>query len=180
MSLAKTPDPLDLGDDLLEPSGGTFAGRDDLDAPAFDLGIALVHPEKITGEKGCLVAPRAGADFENGAFFIRHVLGQKRDLELAGEHIEPHFALATLGLGQFAHLGFGRGISDHGLQPSEFAGHRPVITDGGTDGFEPRQLARQRDKCRGVGVFRQAARNLVVAAQDQVEFVLGKQHDVHA
>ena len=49
----------------------------------------MIHAEKAAGEKCRLVAAGPGTNFENGVFFIRHVLWQKRDLQILLEINKP-------------------------------------------------------------------------------------------
>ena len=74
----------DLRDDFLEaarrPSLATASRR-----ASLSIRRALIHPEKVAGEKGRLVAAGPGANFENGVLFIRRVLWQKRDFQLVLE-----------------------------------------------------------------------------------------------
>ena len=78
MSRAKTPLPVDVGDDFLVAAGLALALRQHLDLPAVEVGIALVHAEEIAGEQRRLVAAGAGADFEDGALLVGGVLGQQQ------------------------------------------------------------------------------------------------------
>ena len=138
--------PGDLGDDFLESAERAFARRDDLDAPALAFGIALIHAEEIAGEERRLVAAGSGADFENGAFFIRRILRQERDLQLLFERREPRSASR-------APLRRGARISaiespdrPAGLRFRRLlAALRAVVADRCGDILELGELARERD-----------------------------------
>src|ERR1700730_11720796 len=79
----------DLGYDFLVASRRSFARRQNLDAPAFQFGVAMIHAEKGAGEKCRLVAAGPGTNFEYGVFFIRRVLWQKCDLQILLEIKKP-------------------------------------------------------------------------------------------
>ena len=81
--------PRDFSDDFLVTPRCSLTRRQNLDAPALQLGIALIHPEQIAGEKRRLIAAGSSANFENGIFFIRRVLWQKCDLEVLFEFKKP-------------------------------------------------------------------------------------------
>src|SRR3984893_15243095 len=79
----------DLGYDFLVAARRPLARRQNLDVPAFQFGVAKIHAEKIAGEECRLIAAGSSANFENGVFFIRRVLWQKRDLQILLEIKEP-------------------------------------------------------------------------------------------
>ena len=112
---------LDLGDDFLEAAERAFARRDDLDAPAVQRGIALIHAEEIAGEQRRLVAAGAGADFQDGALFVGGVLGQQRELQLLVRASRAaRRASSRSALGQAAHLGVERRIVEQRLDAGRF------------------------------------------------------------
>src|SRR6516164_2818841 len=77
--------PGDLRNDLLEPALGAFALRQHLGLPAAPRRIALIHAIEIAGEQRRLVAPGAGADFEDDALLIHCVLGDERKADVMFE-----------------------------------------------------------------------------------------------
>ena len=110
----------DIGDDFLVAAGLALAFREDLDLPAMQVGVALIHAEQIAGEQRRLVAAGAGADFEDGALLVRGVLGQ----EELGHHIaqlgDPPVEALGLFAGDLAHLGIG----EQRLEVGAFASRR--------------------------------------------------------
>ena len=70
----------DLGNDLLVASRCSLARRQNLNTPAFQLGIALIHPEQIASKNRRLVAAGPRADLENGILLVGGVLRQQRNL----------------------------------------------------------------------------------------------------
>jgi hypothetical protein len=64
----------DRGDDLLVAAHLAFGDAVDLDLPALQRRVALVHAEQVAGEQRGLVAAGAGADFEDGRSVLVLVL----------------------------------------------------------------------------------------------------------
>ena len=106
----------DLGDDLLVASRCSLARRQNLDTPAFQLGIALIHPEQIAGKNRRLVAAGPRAYFENGIFLVGGILRQKCNLQILFEFEKPGADRPQLFLGKAAQLRLGRGIGQHGFE----------------------------------------------------------------
>jgi hypothetical protein len=139
-------------------------------------GVALVHAEEVAREQRRFVAAGAGTNFEDGALLVGGILWQQRDLQGARQLFEPLLARALLFLGEGAHLGVERGVAEHGGDAVELGRLGAVLADRRRHRLEAGQLARQRDEGRGVGIGGEAAVDLVVPAQDEVELVLGELH----
>ena len=85
----------DLGNDLLEPAHGAFAGGDHIHLPSLLGCVAFVHPKQIAGEKRGLVASGAGANLDDDIAGVHRILGQQRQLELLFQHGAPAFERAA-------------------------------------------------------------------------------------
>ena len=57
------------------------AGRKHLHLPAFNVGIALIHAEKIGREQRSLLAASACANLDDGTLVVGGVLGKQLDLQ---------------------------------------------------------------------------------------------------
>ena len=79
----------DARHDFLVSARIRVAGRKNLHFPALQVGIALIHAEKIRREQCRLLAARACANLKNGAFFVRRILRQKHDLQFMLELLDP-------------------------------------------------------------------------------------------
>ena len=169
--------PVDRGDDFLVAAGGAFAGRHELDLPAVQFGVALVHAEQVAGEQRRLVAARAGADFEDDAVLVGGVLGQQREadravrvasMRLCGVCRVPPRASARISASV-------AGSASMASTPASSAVAAAPGADGLHDGLEFRQFARQRDEFRAGRAACQSRGDFVVAAQDEIELV-GREH----
>ena len=81
----------DLGDDLLVAARRALARRQDVDLPAFRLGVFDVHAEEIAGEQGRLVAAGSRPHFEDDVALVGGVLGQKREADRLRHRLEFGF-----------------------------------------------------------------------------------------
>ena len=176
LQLCEDACPLDLGDDLFEATGRALARRDDIDLPALGLGIALVHAEEVAGEKRGLVTAGPGADFQDGALLVGIVLGEQRDLELAGQRVEMRLALVALVFGQRPHFGVERGIVEHGRDTVEFTGLAAIGADRLGDVLEPGEFPGEGNEGRRIRIGGKATVDLIVTPQDEVELFLGELH----
>ena len=105
------PLPRDLGHDLLDPAEIALAHRQDLAAPALEVGVALVHAQEVAGEQRGLVAAGAGADLQDRVLVVGRVLGQQQQPHLPLQLRQPRLERPPLGLDQIAHLPVGAGIA---------------------------------------------------------------------
>src|SRR3546814_21003001 len=71
----------DLRARLLVAADLDFGGIDDLEAPALQLSVALVHAQEVGGKERRLVAAGAGAHLEDGIARVGLVLRQQQDLQ---------------------------------------------------------------------------------------------------
>src|SRR3546814_8712038 len=85
LQAGEDPWPGDLRARLLVAADLGFRGVDDLEAPALQLGEALVHAQEVSREERRLVAAGAGAHLEDGVARVGLVLGQQQDLQLVLE-----------------------------------------------------------------------------------------------
>ena len=124
---------LDRDDRLLEPAEPGVALGQRLEAPAVQLGVALVHAIQIAREQRRLLAAGAGADLEDGAPVVGLVLGQQRDPERLLERRDALLERRQLVLGELPHLGVEATVSQHLLEPGGFALRRPQRLDAPCD-----------------------------------------------
>ena len=97
------------GDDrLLEAADAGLGDVHDLEAPALERGVALIHAEEIGGEERRFLAAGAGAQLEDGVALVGLVLGQQQKPHLLLELGNALAELGQLGLGQRAHLRLAR------------------------------------------------------------------------
>ena len=163
----------DFGYDLLEPSGRSFAGRQDLDLPALPLGVFDVHAEQVAGEQGCFVAAGARPDFDDCAALIGRVLGQEGDLNRLGHRFRFGVDGGKLGFGHGAHVGVEIRLPQHrceigsllffGLEGLDRRDHRVELVE----------LARQCGILRSGRALGEASGDFLVAAEDEIEIVVG-------
>ena len=95
----------DPQDQLLEPAQLRGAHVQDLDLPAFALGVVLVHFIEVAGEEGGLVAPRAGADLDNAPVAVGVLAARCKVQELVPAGFALGLQVGQLRLGQLAKLG---------------------------------------------------------------------------
>jgi hypothetical protein len=91
-------------DGFLQSAAAGVAARHHVELPALTLGVARVHPEQVTGKERCLVAARAGADFEDDVFLVVRILGNEQDLQVLQQGVASCGERAELLFGQLAHL----------------------------------------------------------------------------
>ena len=133
--------------------------------------IALVHPEQIAGKQGSLVAAGAGADFEDDVAVIHRVLGQQHELDPLLQRRAPAFERRLLGGRQLAHLGVGRGIVEHRLQPCDLGNDAAIVLHGLDDRSELGELARELDIDLGRQLLGELGFHHLVAGEQCVEFL---------
>ena len=85
-----------------------LAGRDHFHFPALRRRIALIHPEKVAGEDGGLVAAGAGANLEDHVAFVGRILGQQENADVVFHLCDARVELRLLGRGHIRHLASGR------------------------------------------------------------------------
>ncbi len=98
-----------LGDHFLVAAD--FAGRlfHDLERPALQVGVALVHAQQIAGEQCRLVAAGPGPHFENDVLSSAAILGQQQDADVAFHLRDPGLELGDLGRRHLRHVPVARG-----------------------------------------------------------------------
>ena len=94
----------DGGAGLLEAADAGVGYVIDLEPPAVEFGISLVHSEQFGGEQGGFLAAGAGADFEDGVLVVGLVLGQEQQQHFAIQSDELVAQFVDFGLGEVAHL----------------------------------------------------------------------------
>ena len=82
-----------------------------LPCPAHTLGVALIHAHEITGKKRRLIAPGAGADFQNSRAGVGGIFRQKRQPQTVFHLRDAGLERGDFLLGQSLHIG----ISQHRL-----------------------------------------------------------------
>ena len=138
--------------------------------------VARVHAEEIASEERGLIAARAGAHLEDGAFLIGFVLRQQHQPYALPRAVEPRQELRLLRQGKLAHLGIDRGLGQHRFRAGKLRLGRAQFLDRGDDRLQLRQLAGQLDRFRGRRVLREAKNDRGVAGQDGVELCGRKIH----
>jgi hypothetical protein len=159
---------LDGDDRLLQPAEAGVARGEGLEAPAVQLGMALVHAVEVAREQGRLLAAGAGADLEDGAPIVRLVLGQERQLDRALELRQPVLERAQLLLGEGAHLGVEGRVGQHLLEAGRLAPRRAQGLDAAGDAVQLGIFARQA----GIVLAGDAGHlvaQLLAAREDRVE-----------
>ncbi|OPZ22789.1 MAG: hypothetical protein BWZ10_00247 [candidate division BRC1 bacterium ADurb.BinA364] len=79
-------------------------GGDQVHFPVFGFAEPLIHPCQIGGEQRRFVAARAGANFQNGVFFVVGIGRQQQKLNLALGFGQCGFAFLDFEPGQLLHL----------------------------------------------------------------------------
>ncbi len=84
LQLAVHAGSLHHGDDFLETTNpGRVSGKD-FNAPALLFRVPLIHPKKLSDEKGRLISAGTRADFEHDVLFVVRILRQQQNLEPIG------------------------------------------------------------------------------------------------
>ena len=173
-SLENTPRPGNLGDDFLVAARLALAFGDDLDLPAIERRIALIHAEQVTGEKRRLIAAGPGADFEYSAFLVGCVLGQQRDQQVPFQPLDLLFDFRQFKACKLAHLAIGAGIVEQCPQPREFLLGLEITCYLGDDGLQFRIFAGQLDIDIRRRTFRHACLDLRQTAFELLHLFKGK------
>ena len=77
----------------------------DLESPAVQVGVTLVHAQQVAGEQRRLVAAGAGAHLDDGVAFVRLVARQQEHLDGALKLGQPGLRRGEFLIGQCPHLG---------------------------------------------------------------------------
>ena len=134
---------LHMGGELLHPAKVGFLMLQHLEPPAHPLGITLIHPGKVAREQACLLAARAGADFQNGGAGVGCIFRQQRDAQRLLHLGDTGLEGRDLILGQGLHLGVGQHrlglgqIVQRAGVGGDFFGHRLQL---GIFAADPRNL----------------------------------------
>ena len=139
---------LHLGDDFLIAARRALAGGNQLQRPAAQRRIFLIHAEQIASEKRRLVAACAGADFQNGALFVGGVARQQRKSQVLLGFIQflargmqfiggqrPHFRIVAPG---------------QAFQIGDFGGQPAISPDRFGNRLQFRQFAREGRESGGI------------------------------
>ena len=105
------------------------------------IGVALIHAEEIGREQRSLLAPGAGAHFENGALLVGVILGQQLHLQLLLELLDLGIERADLLLGESRHVRLRHRVVDQMLQVRPLAYGGAERGDGGHDRIELGEFA---------------------------------------
>ncbi len=163
--------PLDAGCRLPDPAEIGLAQRQDLEPPAPQIRVALVHAEQVPGEERRLLAAGAGADLEDGALLVRRVPRQQQHPQPLLQRRQPFRQLRPLGLGQLAHLGVAAAVPHQGREIPLLELSRAERLDPGDDRLQLRQLPAQAPIVGSAG-RRQEGGQLLLARQDGVELLV--------
>ena len=140
-----------------------------LDFPAARLGVFDVHAKQIAGEQSRLVAARAGAHLQNDVAFVGGVLRQQGEADFPGHRLYGLARLPGLGLGDLAHVGFERGIGEHGLEIGALLLFRAQRANRAGEGLQLRIFAREVGVFGAAGALAELVAEFVMAAQNRVE-----------
>ncbi|EKD59702.1 MAG: hypothetical protein ACD_54C01183G0001 [uncultured bacterium] len=99
---------LDVNRDILDAAKFAVLLFENLEGPAHFFGIALIHPQQISGEQRGFIATRAGADFEDRRAGVGGVFRQKRNLQPRFHFRDAGFQARQFIFGQFAHFRIGQ------------------------------------------------------------------------
>ena len=173
-SRAKTPRPAISAMISLKPPSGPFARREDFDAPALQLGVALIHAEEIAGKERRLVAAGSGAHFENGALLVGGILGQKRESQARARASASRSRASSSSSSARARISASSaGSASIASRPCDLAvasrDRSRIAADDVVERRRARATGRRRSPRRRLGEPR---RDFVVAAQDEIELVL--------
>jgi len=141
---------------------------DDLEAPAARIGIALIHPQQVGGEKRGLVAPRAGPDLDHRGPRIGGILGQEREAQRRFGRLQPLAQPRKLLFGEVAHLR----IAQHRLRLGDFGREAGVLGGGLDHRLEFRVFPAQLGDLAARGAGRHLRLDELEAGGDLVDLVL--------
>ena len=157
----------------MNPPAVPSLDRQNFDLPALPLGVFDVHAKQIAGEQRRLVSARAGPDLEDRAALVGGVLGQERNPDRLGHRFRFGLGGGELGFGHGAHVRVEvrllqerlevRALLFLGLEGLDRRDHR----------LELAELARQRRILRPGDALGEAGGDFLVAAQDEIEIVVG-------
>ena len=143
------------------------------------VGVALIHAEEIASEQRRLLSAGAGAEFEDRALLVGGVLRQKLHLELPLKLLDPRVKRAKLLTGERRHFGVGGRIVDELLQILALADRAPQRGDGGDDGIELGEFARQAHIAVLIGPHGQGALHRLPTGDELVELIgWDRRHDI--
>ena len=161
----------DIGDDLLIAAGRRLARREDADLPPHAVGVALIHAEQVAREQRGLLSARSRAHFEDRAFLVGGVLGQKLHLELALELLDLGIERAKLRFGERSHVGIGRRVVDHLIEIVALLLRPTQRGDGGDDRIELGELARKPHVALLIGAGGESALHRLPACDEFIESI---------
>ena len=157
----------------MNPPAVPSLDRQDFDLPALPLGVFDVHAEQVAGEQGRFVPARARPDLDDRAALVGGVLGQERNPNRLGHRFRFGFGGGKLGFGHGAHVGVEIRLAQHrreigallflGLEGLDRRDHRLKLVE----------LARQCGILRSRRALGEASGDFLVAAEDEIEIVVG-------
>ena len=112
--------PGDRGRRLLDAAESRVGQVEQLEAPALQRRIALVHPKKLSSKQGGFFAPRPGAHFEDGVALVILVARQQRRPDLRLQFGEALLDAAHFLFGERLQFGIGVRLG-HLLRGGQFA-----------------------------------------------------------
>lgn len=168
---------LDRGDHFLETAKLSFIGLHDLDLPAVEIGITLVHAQQVGREQRRLIAAGSRAHLQDDAFLVGFVLGQQQQLDAMLQIGQARGQRIAFLARKLAHLGVDLARFQHLVEISQLVAGTLQFGDRLDQGRQVGILLRQPDeiiRSRHLRL-RQARSQLLVSRENPVELVI-KRH----
>ena len=147
------------------------AGRKHLHLPAFNVGIALIHAEKVGREQRCLFAASACANLDDGALVVRGVLGQQLNLQRMFKLVHARLRCRQLFASEFRHFGLGGRVFGHLPEVVALLLRRLQRLDQGHKRIEIGEVLGELSECLLIGARRKLGLQCFPTAYQTVKFV---------
>jgi hypothetical protein len=109
-------------------------------------------------------------DFQDRAFLVGRILGQKQDLHVLFQGLDPLLGLRQFHIRKLAHLAVGRPVRKHGPEVGDFGKRLLVVADRVHDRLQLGILRGELDVDVGCRTFRHARLDLAEAALQFAHF----------